>query len=908
MPLKFFLNIDHNSSGNIDEKGRCVVRQSDRVSGEFSLIKASIFDSFTKVDNDYIRAIPYSRAREYLFQEYLVNYPPVSMDEENQNDVVAAQVHKLCSDEWLGFVSMIALRKIYNIKIINKKIDISKFSGIGKTLYESKSKIRNHGRELPVLSETSEGNDYIIYVQTISEDIPLGMLNPSIIFTPGFWNDKIKGNYPWTDGEQFINPLENMTRGEKMILYKWLDNAKRMCSGFPYVISILNEFMERIDLPPADIALLRSVGMEKEDWNTANYLPLEILACNVKLETLAVSEYDAANIVDGIVFNITDEKKNIGHKIKNLARGFLDNELLVKMHEKYKGDKRELKSFMDMFSYEGSKEILIIENDLSQHLENYIDISRVFCFSTESLKDSLRISKSVICNNKCYVLIPSAVYHTEKKKNLGVIEKILSMIKVKEEEDGVYLIYQFSSIARPKKIKFDYVIDLDMYEERGIDGNAPASFIWPNMENSAKYYMVCLRSKANPGYLSFVPRGYSIGAPEVMHYYEMNEWPEYFEVYQMENNSYKLKGMLPIDPPDTTHHKSETAVYSVDFGTSSTNVGVKVNIPKVNDFPSQTMVVSELSRDVGFNKKNEYLYGDHMVDAPFPTLFYENRIGTGTFRDGHAYFMETNQMLDIRDYKIKSDIKFGQNKKAKIDYIKSLLNYIFVDAKKAGFTNLELKISYSFSMNDPEGFIKSVQNIITEINPRKMYGLEVKQPEFVSESVAALKYVRQSRKENEIVVIDIGGGSVDVCVHSPILQTDDKPLRTASFMQGSRHFFINSFKKNYKFIPNLMKELEENFTKGSMSEGYFTNPDEFRKRVLNGIFEGGSRRKGGGINKEGFSPDASLENWLALNMHKGGISVNLGDELKNTFLSGNQELKKYYQTVWMFQMSAIMFY
>ena len=71
MPLRFFLNIDHNSGGQIDENGRCVVRNRDNVSGEFSLIKASILNTYNNLKGDYVNSIPYAKAREYLFQEYL---------------------------------------------------------------------------------------------------------------------------------------------------------------------------------------------------------------------------------------------------------------------------------------------------------------------------------------------------------------------------------------------------------------------------------------------------------------------------------------------------------------------------------------------------------------------------------------------------------------------------------------------------------------------------------------------------------------------------------------------------------------------------------------------------------------------------------------------------------------------
>ncbi len=907
MPLKFFLNIDHNSAGQIDERGRCIVRQSERVSGEFSLLKASIFNSFNKIDKDYVRAIPYPRAREYLFQEYLSSYPPVGEGEEYQIDVVAEQIHQRCIDEWLGFAAMIALRQVYGVEIIKKRIDKSKFSGIGKTLYESNSNMLSHGKKPDSLSENAAGNDYIIYIRTPMEDIPVGMINPYLIFTPGYWSDKIKDRYPWTDGRKFINPLEKLTRGEKMILYRWLDNAKRICRGFQYVISLFNELINSIELTANDITLLAGTAMKTEPWADASYLPMEVLLSYVDLHSFAVSEYRKANMVNGIVFNISDEKISVGHKNLKLVRGFLDNELLIEAYERFSGDKKKIELFTDMFSYRNCNEILMVENDLSQHLENYIDTKWVLSFSIEKLKDNCRISKNMICNDKCYVLVPSGTFSTERKKKPEIVEKILSMIKIIEEGEDVYLLYQFSSTVPPRKLKFNYVEDLDKYKSQQTFFNAPTSYIWPNIKESAKYYMICSRIKANEGYLIFAPQGYSPNGIKEHHYYEMSEWPSYLEVYQMENSTYKLKGMVPVDQPDAAQSQSPIAVYSVDFGTSSTNVGVKVNIPKVNEFPPQTMMITETEDYTSFNNKSQFFYGDYKVASPFPTLYYENRIGSGNFSDGHAYFMETNRVLDIRDNKIKSDIKFGQNNEDRIKYIRSLLNYIFTDARKAGFSKIKLMISYSFSMPNVEIFQKSVKAAIEGINPYKTYGIELEPTEFISESVAALKYVRHTKRTNEIVVIDIGGGSVDVCIHSPQKKDGDAPLRMASFQHGSRHFFISNFKYNKYLLPKMLAKLN-NASRVGKIESFYTNPDEFEEKVLKDIWKESEKKNDNGMNKYGINPEAYIENLLALNINEKGEYVNLGEELKNTFLSWNEKIKKYYQTMWMFQMSAIMFY
>ena len=419
--------------------------------------------------------------------------------------------------------------------------------------------------------------------------------------------------------------------------------------------------------------------------------------------------------------------------------------------------------------------------------------------------------------------------------------------------------------------------------------------------------MVSSRVNSNDGYLVFAPNGHSVSIPKEDHYFEMSDWPRYLEIYQRGNDVYKLKGIVSISSPIIQKTSAVTAVYSIDFGTSSTNVGVRVVDPVINSFADQTMMITETERFASVKSINEVFYGNFPVSAPFPTLYYERYIGSCNFSDGHTYFVETNKTINIKDNNIKSNIKFGANNENKIRYVNSLLNYIMVDAKKAGYSKISFIFSYSFSMPNSNIFKRGIEEVIERLKKENRYGVIIQgEPKFISESVAALKYARKTEETNEIVVIDIGGGSVDICVHSPALDKNDVSLRIASFEHGSRHFFINNFKLNYKLLPGLLAKNPEIKT-GKHVESFYINPEEFREKVIHNSFRRDAERN---TETDKILPDTDsfIENLFSLNIENNGVRKNLGTELKNAFLQDNHISKKYYQTLWMFQLSAIMFY
>ncbi len=881
---KYFLNVDHVPAACEEEDANniYVINGSDNIIGEFNSLKGSIFAQYENPDDVSPRSIPYSRAREYIFYRYLFE-EGVTEDVYNQ---VQRSMHRKTKDEWLGFVSMIALSEIYNITITMKRIVPREFEGIGKILLDDRDTILPHNVALRSIANHNEGNHFIIYIRQNNIDYPIGLTNHYAIFVPGFWNSGIKGKYPWAEGTKFINPIKGLTAGEKMIVYKWLECAKARYKNYNLLFTLLNELLNDIALSKEQIDELKNAETKIldrcGDMNIAENV-FNILLTRVNLKSLSRTDFPVDDNCKNILVNISNAEFDENNGIIKYVYGFLDNHLTLKLFKRYGTDR-----FTNIFRGEKSPNIVIIKKEFGEYLDNYIDTSTIYYFSVKELKGNTLFRKNFICDGNCYIIRTRSQENAEKNlTEIEIVNNIISVSKIDKDENGnVYLSYRFNSKDNIKRIDFYRELSLDSVvnlEENTIDSNVSTVYIWPYVDNCRLYYTNTYIDQTNEGTVYLYPRDgkrYKINEDADI-ITRTDKWPDFMDVYVKSDGIERFAGIVPIEPLPTKERDTK-ADYSIDFGTSSTNVGFRGrDSGGKNIFTKQLSFIAE--------KKNvdvypdDVFYGSYEVSAPFPTILKKLKFGNDVFKDGHAFFLRDNKIYSENDFhkmECYSNIKFSGNDNLKLSYIYSLLNYIIIDAKQKGMNSISLYISYSLCMQNIELFVENIINLVKEINASNFYNVMIDENiKFISESAAALKYVKNAADTNEIVVVDIGGGSVDICIHSPLTNKKDILCRTASFKQGSRYFFIKSLKKNQELINYLMGEMQDKFNRSVVSKNAT------------------------------YDSEVALETTIAHKFRSDdGEDYNIGEEIKNVFINMEGIIKKYYQTLWMLQMASNIFY
>ncbi|MEX1377717.1 MAG: hypothetical protein AB1Z23_09655 [Eubacteriales bacterium] len=848
------------------------------------------------------RSIPHPFAKSIMMQKYLF------METKGQNEFYELLVKRKIG-EWRGFIAMLALQKVYDLDLSIRMIQHNELddTGLGKCLRISREGQPAADAKLVPLTDKAKDYFYILYIQSGDEKRAVGMSDDITLFLPGYTKDIFMSlEYPWSGGTIFKNPLEKgedensreLTRGEKIILYAWIEKAMSMLEGDEIsknasIIQKLREYRNDIEISAKDKEIAREID--------ANALPLSndrafvFDALNIDIDITSIQKHSEVKEDESskvIWVNIESERiTNMQFKIPRLVVGAMDSEMYMRNLDKMGFDKKFHDDTITVYPINYSS-----EHDLNMLLEDtcyYIE------YSTDRLKQNnidLKISSNNICVSDGGTTKRMYVWPIKQDVKESTRNILMDILRVEELSAGsIEISCRFGNKANDisKKTIHNTVKIND-------DFSAPNTFIWPNIGGMSEYYFNTVITNRDKGF-AFLPYNKDIDSKKYKYQtFSISEYPNILKCVHFNGASINTVGYIKLLPPENSSKngaiENNTAVYSLDFGTSSSVIAKKTSKGcNILEFENQTAIIS-CTPDIAKDYIHEIFFAHDELKTPVPTMYRENGDSEyhppGIFEKGHAYFIDSKRLVSSLDENILSDIKFGTHNNLAIDYIKSAIEMILVDAKRSGYKQIELFFSYPISIVGAKEYREHIKEAVSKINSEIRFGIRINGSELMTESEAALRYTYHNSKENlrqNMIIIDIGGGSVDMAVH---VTSYGSPLCSiASIEQGSRKFLLDTFKGNSKFFVNLVNRvLEKNRLKIPIDK--YTKIDEFEKYVK----------------EDPINFYSLIEMLLGYKFTTFGETKVFGEEMALEFKTYNDPMYRNIEVALLIQISAFVFY
>lgn len=851
----------------------------------------------SRAEDDFTpRSIPHPMANSIMMENHLF------MNRNTASELCSNIIDKKTS-EWRGFISMLALKEVYDIEIYPELVVNSELNNteLGKSLrksIENKPKAENI---YPVI-EGYVDYFYLIYYIKNEQRTAIGMTNKDTLFLPGYTKYIFSSlEYPWSDGVTFRDPLKiardeqdkMLSRGEKIIVYAWINKAIEMIKGEDdrtiSVIKLLHDFSADLDLTSNDIQIANKMDISVERLTDIDNNPFDVINIEPKLKS--VQNYSDIRInSDSNVIWVDIEKEKQNEKLsknQRLVCGVLDTAMYINSDNK--------EEFSSKF-HDSSITVYPINKNSNHDLDELLyDTCYYIEADMEKMKDNeiiLKSSSSTKVGNRLYIL-PIKEEVDEATKSI-----LLDILKIKEVSSECIEIECY--FGNDKKNFSKKVLDTICITGQDI----PATFIWPNVRGSAEYYFNSNLMDTTKGYI-FLPCGKELNKDPnknipIYQTYILKEYPNMIRLGLCFEKKINTVGYLRLEPLPYLKPKGvitdNPITYSLDFGTSSSVVAKHtVNGIEVLNFENQTvMLTSDEEYGRGYVSDVFFNYGN--LPTPVPTMYRENVIPEyqppKIFRNGHAYFIDKKDFLKELEDEVITDIKFGTHQNLSVEYIKSIVNMILADAKKEGYKKINLIFSYPISISDATSYQSNIKRTINIDYKDNRFNINIDSPKFMTESEAALRYVFHNAKLKDMtymVVIDIGGGSADLAAH--ISPEGDAFCSIASIAQGSRKFLLEYFINKPNVFVDLVKQAAENNNVKNMPKRY-TDLDEFKKIAK----------------KENKNFYSQIE--LLLSHEFGDINQtkNFGKELAREFKNSEEDVLRKVRAAWLLQISSYAFY
>ena len=846
------------------------------------------------------RSIPHPFAKSIMLQKYLF------MNTDGRNDFYTHLVETKIA-EWRGFIAMLALQEVYDLDIRKKMISHADMNAtsLGKSLRISREKQPASDNMIVPVADNPTNFFYLVYIVDGDNQRALGMTDDVTLFLPGYTKDIFPSDkYPWSDGKIFKDPLqlgrdENskvLTRGEKIILYAWLKKAIDMLSEQNPDISIiqkLRDYRNDIGISDADARLAETLYCSAPPLNGAEPYVFDAINIGIDLKSIQSKSEIRDLAHDRVIWvNINTENQLITTmNTQRLVVGPMDAAMYIRSQNKEQFARKFHDDTITVYPINYSN-----EHDLNKLLDDtcyYIE------YNAEQLQMS-GITMETASNNffqregsntkRMYVFpIRESVKETTKKI-------LLDILTVREiSSSSVEISCQFGNKTEDVSRK-----TIDKIVKINDNFSVPNTFIWPNISGLSEYMYNTVLTDDSLGY-AFLPINKDVDA-SLFEYqtFVLKEYPGMLKCVQCRDGIAKTVGYIRTLPLPQSSKSGisdrNSVVYSLDFGTSSSVIAKKTNAgTEILDFSNQTaMIVCDPRNAHSYVNDVFFAYGK--VPTPVPTIYRENTNEvyhpTGIFENGHAYLLRKENYLKEQGENLVSDIKFGTHNNLAVEYIKSILNMILADAKKSGYKQIGLKFSYPISIADVKDYRKRIEEAVSKMENEKKFNLKINDPILMTESEAALRYTYHNAKDNNrknMIVIDIGGGSVDMAVH--VIAGGEPICSIASVAQGSRKFLLDTFKQNPDVLVELVTKVSRNNGLGTLHERYAT-VESFKDF----------------IDKEGQNYYSQIELLLAHEFQYGNSSRVLGEEMAHEFKEATQQKYRKLKTALLFQVSAFVFY
>jgi hypothetical protein len=304
------------------------------------------------------------------------------------------------------------------------------------------------------------------------------------------------------------------------------------------------------------------------------------------------------------------------------------------------------------------------------------------------------------------------------------------------------------------------------------------------------------------------------GAYQITH---LEEFPSFIEC---QDSSGSPIGLIMLKSPEKIRLGERWKV-GVDFGTSFTNIYVNSNdlsepLKLENLHLKVTEVLTETRRPVLF----EYFVPESFIpiDKPLPlssvltTRGKPNKTENQGFPiiDGRIYVPERNRFEPLRGW-IETDLKWKNYNPNKL-FLKHLALHVSAVAAKEGVQQIQWCISYptAFSRRDKNRYAKTWQDLTEELQAQT--GIKHICPHsddvglFKTESLAIAQYFADQEKHDLIrtTCIDMGGGTSDISVWY-----NNELIHQCSVLLAGRHLLSDFLELNPNFFSQL---FEQNLT------------------------------------------------------------------------------------------------
>lgn len=865
------------------------------------------------------RSIPHPWARAILTERYVL------MNEKEVGDIATEEgkkLHKSMVGRWRGCLSLIALSEIYGLNLEYK--EIGKLNKIGESIDFMKPTPERTLVISPfVLEHPEKVIDYIIYCN----HEPIAMTSTTVGIIPGFilGNNQSK-NYPWAINSEFVDPIERLSRGERIILYAWLHSFIESLEVQKHaaqdrsskLVASLKIFQKDLDLSAEDMAIGRTVGdntrpIKGIDARENIYIGLD------RRVMLNTSNYSEAIIKDSNICVVDENQRKVDYGKETLLLGMLDSRMFLKnrdLFEKFLPGEQKIYilSSNDIFldNCFGFRTELFNEKDIKG-----IDVK----FSTMGIDSNIHkvvegfsLLEEGNSPQDSYVCILPVKASAAKILGDNVISESVKVTGV----DGRIAVKIGFTLQQGGQIPIEKHYNLGDTLHELPSENIPTTTIWPNIPNCKYYYMASKWGIDYENGFIFSPVGEKIeqlsGANKYqnLYTYSIEEYPKMLRCYRHNpiNNALEEIGIIKTRSLKELEVQTKIGEYSLDFGTSSTVAAyrLKTDTPESASeisFENQVSVITTSAKAA--KEINKLMLGSYTVASPFPTIYFDkSRNKAGILKGGHPYYGIPGKRIVWDSNQLVSNIKFTPRGDATIvdiqkDYIKSIVCMMMVHAAKNGIVNIELKLSYPISIKNIDSFKSGIQAEMKTLQGQNLFPVTLKNTgEFVTESEAAARFFSNKNMGlRNSLTIDIGGGSVDIFAFTQLVGGYSAMI--SSITKGSRKILLDTLKKTTDLVADAVFEVRKKYPASSSSdeiiEERYTKPQTYNEMTSREYY-------------------TAMEILLLHNFNVDGAKRNIGEEISLIFkraaatLGVGENLRKVrgLQTIWLFWLSSFFYY
>ena len=810
MPNIFWLNVNKASGIPADGNEQLITTRDQR--GFIRSIRDATELSISSSTKP--RSIPHPWAKVYLTCEYVLM--DVKEDYHKLNETKQQLYHRIIG-AWRGFLAMLALREVYDLDIQFKQL--AECDGIGKSITNNRPFVAPKEKLSPLMQDNHP--EYLIYVQ----GQPAGVTYPSIMALPGYC-PPIRNEVPWAKEDEFVNPVDALTRGERMIVYAWVSHAVdfyQQHRNKPFILMALKDYLNDLDLNDSDtVSAIHASTAYKNANSTVDtlYAPLEeVIALNLTEDSEV--RIDRSDIL------LIERAENIRPGYEKLVMGMLD-ELMYQRKPK----------LFSRFLPKDSRITAIKTEDI------FLEKSYRF-ESTQINNTALEISASTTAINALHKSGTPQVLHIFPMKTemaLLLTPYFAENPKLEATGSSIKAVCAFNINNKRKEFAWSYAKEqrVELKSDR-----LGSTIIWPNIDRCSQYIVATSWNASwgeRDGFV-FIPLSDQItDVKKRRHRYLSTAYPAYLKgVWNSANASELIDiGIIKTKDPVVTLSGDTSANYALDFGTSATiaayNLGNSIDTKKV-DFLNQVNLIA--ANDFQARSANRLLFGCHTISAPYPTIYHAHpRPTTAIFEGGHPFFGLPNKRIEIKN-NLMTNIKFDLGRGAgsaqvQKDYIRGLVHMLLIHARQVGVSSVNLNLSYPISIEDVAAFRENIREIISEYNRSQdqpdqsqnkkasdypyQVTLNEKTLKFISESEAATRYFFVRNEKQESITLDIGGGSADLFAYNG---TDGGKALIASVVAGSRVFLLNLLYRHPEIIVEAMDAIAKKMEGEPIEEAWF---------------------------------------------------------------------------------------